>query len=781
MSYLVPQLPQSYNTTIRRFEPRFWEVDFNIEATATVVTTGANSIRMKALLRTNVCIIGLYWRGRDKWDHPLFSYEPKSDWRNCVLTFDLTYTNAPVINDTTRPPVITVTDLSGQPYYVYLKNFMTAGSPASRTGSFSINFSTAKAGVLADQTVPWDFIDSIFIGFVSPSYVAGATMAPITELSIQADITNISVSGTNSTHGFNNAGLTAHELIMADGYADSYPLTPERVVEQVTKLGYRNKMVLYVGFTQWVSLSWDSGVGYLQIDTTKPKVNVPSQQWVSDYASRLLANSMTLTMSVSFELLTMFMPNAWGQKDYAGRISKSGWTPSSSLVTPSNTTAYQYLKDVAVAFVGLGVTAGATTHYQVGEPWWWPGGYDSNGPCFYDSYAQAEYTAATSQPVPTPFLKTIYDDYSSTAQTNYLTWLRNKLGDATLGIRDAVKASYPGTPCTVLFYTPTVSNPASPMVNLVDFPQSKWASPAWNYVEVEDYEVIEFRNFLQQESDLDVPVKDLGYALANCEYFCGFNLLPNTTFIWDAIDKAIWVALQKKGYPRALVWARPQICRDGWVFNHDQWATYAANTPAPIYPVLPSLSALGWNVTRTPSFNTLVSRHASGKEVRSPQAVFPRWEYQLTFEGLKSDSTATFQQMFSFFQSMKGRGNKFIYSDPESNQERGQFLGVGDGYNRVFTLVRSVGAYYEEPVGFPGAVTAVYANGVAQSSSLWSVSYNQQYPSILFTNSPAAGVTITADFTYYFVCRFSDDTQSFEEFAKNFHNLRTLTFRTVKP
>jgi len=782
MSYLVPQQPSTFNTTIERFDPIFWDVDFNLSAIATITTTGSDSFHVEGILRSTTDLVGLFWRSKDKFGHPLFSYQQNVDWRNCVLSFDLVYTACPVINESANRLTMTVTDMSGKAYFVYLENFITSGSPSGRNASFSIDFNTAMAGVLADETVPWDFIDNIFIGWVPPGYNGPlGPSTPIADLAFTADMTNITVTGSNSTVGYNDAGLAAHDLEIADGYADSYPLTPARVVDQIVNLGYRGDVTLYVGFTQFLSLTYDSGEARFKIDTAKDTINTPSSLWVTDFCERLDAEGIGVIMSVSFELLNQFVPYEWCQYDYKGDISESGWTPSSSFVSPSSVDGMNYLRDVAVEFVKLGVDAGATTGYQVGEPWWWPGGFNDNGPCFYDPFVQAEYLSDTGLPVPTPFLQTIFDEYEDDAdQVAYLTWIRRKLGSATLWLRDEVKAAYPGTLCTVLFYTPTVSNPLSPMLNLVDFPAEDWASPAWDFIQVEDYEVIEFGNFTQQRSDLDVPIQALGYPLSDCQYFSGFNLLPATTFIWDKIDQAIWVAKEEKDYPKALVWARPQVCRDGWVYNEDDWPTYAEVTPAPVYPEFPNLIQLGWEVTRSPEFNTLVSAHTSGKEIRSPRAVYPLWEFELRYEGLKSDESQTYQTMLSFFQSRKGRGNRFIFEDPENKQVTAQFLGTGTGFRRNFTLVRSIGPY-EEPVGAINTVSGVYANGVLQDPGTYTIWYNDTWPQVLFNTAPAEDAVITATFSYYFVCRFYEDTQSFEEFMNHFHSLRRCHFVSVKP
>jgi hypothetical protein len=49
------------------------------------------------------------------------------------------------------------------------------------------------------------------------------------------------------------------------------------------------------------------------------------------------------------------------------------------------------------------------------------------------------------------------------------------------------------------------------------------------------------------------------------------------------------------------------------------------------------------------------------------------------------------------------------------------------------------------------------------------------------TNIPAAGVIVTADFTYYYRCRFVDDSYPFEQFMSNLWTLKKLTFISVRP
>ena len=52
---------------------------------------------------------------------------------------------------------------------------------------------------------------------------------------------------------------------------------------------------------------------------------------------------------------------------------------------------------------------------------------------------------------------------------------------------------------------------------------------------------------------------------------------------------------------------------------------------------------------------------------------------------------------------------------------------------------------------------------------------------LTFATAPASGVTISADFSYAFNCRFLDDQMDFEEFMSSLWRLDSMKFRSVKP
>ncbi|MFA7441116.1 MAG: hypothetical protein WCZ66_09105 [Sphingomonadaceae bacterium] len=72
---------------IRRFEPAYWTVDFPLGMFATIVT-GPDSLTVRAVFRQSHDLMGLIWRTVDGFDHGLFAYPRRPDYRGCVLEFD---------------------------------------------------------------------------------------------------------------------------------------------------------------------------------------------------------------------------------------------------------------------------------------------------------------------------------------------------------------------------------------------------------------------------------------------------------------------------------------------------------------------------------------------------------------------------------------------------------------------------------------------------------------------------------------------------------------------
>ncbi len=200
-------------------------------------------------------------------------------------------------------------------------------------------------------------------------------------------------------------------------------------------------------------------------------------------------------------------------------------------------------------------------------------------------------------------------------------------------------------------------------------------------------------------------------------------------------------------------------------------------------PSFPALAGLGWRVHKKPVFSTLVANHVSGREVRDALYQNPIWQFELTYDGLASDSVMypnlgaqSLQSLMGFFLSCQGQFGTFLYTDPTDNAVTAGGIATGDGSTATFTFARFLGSFFE-PVGWVTSVSNVYLNGVNQTSG-WSLTTPN---SLVFTSPPGSGVAITATFAYAFQCRFDADDLDFEEFMQNLWKAESVKFRSVRP
>lgn len=196
--------------------------------------------------------------------------------------------------------------------------------------------------------------------------------------------------------------------------------------------------------------------------------------------------------------------------------------------------------------------------------------------------------------------------------------------------------------------------------------------------------------------------------------------------------------------------------------------------------VFPALKGLGFDVVRTPMWNTTLQTSVSGKEVAVGNWSYPRWQWQLTYNFLRSDVVfAEFQALIGFFNARRGMLAPFLYQDADDSAVVGQSLGAGDGATKAFQLVRSFGGFIE-PVLAPNAVSAVYVNGVAQAGYTVTA-YDSGTPGqVTLTSAPAAGAAVTADFSFYFPCRFAIDTLDFTMFCRALYKTDGVKFISLK-
>jgi uncharacterized protein (TIGR02217 family) len=225
--------------------------------------------------------------------------------------------------------------------------------------------------------------------------------------------------------------------------------------------------------------------------------------------------------------------------------------------------------------------------------------------------------------------------------------------------------------------------------------------------------------------------------------------------------------------------------------------------------IFPQLRGLGWPVNRRPVFSTIVSKSASGQEVRIANYPFALEEFDLPINHLHGNSTlapnlADFQQLYGFYCARLGPWESFLYFDPADNNTitnatyegltpvtAQNVIATGDGVTLAFQLTRNLGGDIR-PIYDINGPNGVIGTGV-QAPTLVSPYINvylagvQYFGAIAlstegvltFGSAPGAGVVIASDFSYFKRVCFSDDNIQIENFMANLFRVKKITLRQV--
>lgn len=198
-------------------------------------------------------------------------------------------------------------------------------------------------------------------------------------------------------------------------------------------------------------------------------------------------------------------------------------------------------------------------------------------------------------------------------------------------------------------------------------------------------------------------------------------------------------------------------------------------------PIFPTLPGEGWTVRKTPTFSSLLAQHASGRESRAQLYSAPLYVFELTFDGLASSAAysglfaKSLQMLMGLYEICAGRFGTFLYRDPSDCTVKGQAIAFGDGATAAFAFVRDNGPARMAAVSWVTYVNAIYLDGVATNA--WTLT---QPATLTLASAPAAGVGITADFEFAFLCRFDADEQEFQEDMQDLWSGGSLKFRQVR-
>lgn len=683
MYWLAAQEDQTERAFIRRFTPRYWTVNFPRPMMASIVTTGVDSLKLDLTFYRAEDLCGLIWESEDLYDPPFLAYATSKDYSDTRLSFHWQSSGIQALDDL-HGPTLTIEgrdEMGGaRTWYVRLANYATG---TGEDATVTLGFDDLDGGFIlpsqADPVYPGD-IDRMFISMVSPDYDAVTTGPLSSAVEASVTITNIIIEGGTSTLKTGDGYVKVHDLRIANGYDDVFNLTPERVIWNMIQMGHRDWITHYVGMSHYFNLTWDGGEERYIVDPAKAKLNVATQSWHQDYFDRAKFFGFKVIISLSYEIFAANAPSAWAQRAYDDTQALTGWVPPSTLVAPANQTALDYLRDVFLAF---GALQAGDHYFQIGEPWWWSGLSDPGVPYFYDDMTTALYTSETGEPLPTKHQLT--NEAADADQILYLDWLGDKLGSSTLWLRDQIKAVYSTAEVGLLFFSPQVLKEDAPMLERANFPAGEWASPAFDFFQIEDYDHVISGDWAAHAAAIEKIETELSYPKSASHYFAGFNLLSSTPEIWKNIDLAARDGFARK-FSKVFLWAYPQVARDGFIYNKDQEQDMSGFHEIR-FPLDISYGASGG-----PVYSTHIVEMASGHEQRNREWQAPKLSFDVGL-GLRTEEDMA--EILAFFRVRAGQAYGFRYRDWSDYESASpllatdQVIGTGDAVTAAFQLVKN--------------------------------------------------------------------------------------------
>lgn len=227
-----------YNSSINRFDGRYWAIDFPVGSMAVVVSDDETELTVTANIRSNRHLVGLIWNSEDLYGHLAQGYETKKDCTGSIIGFCADPRDPYDFN-------ITIIDENGNNYFFrlfpYINNSGTlecyttspavTGSGTGRTYAVSsvfpsgltipsgqyvyiIDFDNLYQGFNYDGSlIPVTNIERFFISLVTENYGLGAN-------AILADATGENLASWHITGVMEDLVLTEGDIIVF-GYTES--------------------------------------------------------------------------------------------------------------------------------------------------------------------------------------------------------------------------------------------------------------------------------------------------------------------------------------------------------------------------------------------------------------------------------------------------------------------------------------------------------------------------------------------------------------------------------
>lgn len=207
------------------------------------------------------------------------------------------------------------------------------------------------------------------------------------------------------------------------------------------------------------------------------------------------------------------------------------------------------------------------------------------------------------------------------------------------------------------------------------------------------------------------------------------------------------------------------------------------------YPIYPDMPGLGYSVNWMPEFANLPTQIAANKaEIDLKLEDEPVHGFELTYEFLRNEGSYQELKKFAgFWLRIGGVSGRFLFSFPDDNTVTGEVIGTTDGSSTDYgPITRTFGDGDDtgtEAVGYINTDEpyTVYLDGTPVASDQYT--FDTTYPKrqmISWLLPPSADQEITIDCSFYYYCKFADDTMTFEKFVSTMWEVKKVTLKSLR-
>lgn len=191
-------------------------------------------------------------------------------------------------------------------------------------------------------------------------------------------------------------------------------------------------------------------------------------------------------------------------------------------------------------------------------------------------------------------------------------------------------------------------------------------------------------------------------------------------------------------------------------------------------PIFPDLLGVAWDTVKSAEFRTNVFETLSGVELRYASRKSPRYTFKLSLTSLMQDEAFDdVKKLLGFMLARKGKNDAFLYLDPNDNRVVDQLIGIGNGVETQFQLIREYGVGDDvgsDVVNNVKQLESLLVNGVYMSAIISDTGL------ITFSIPPANNAEVRWTGSYYYRVRFAEDKYDITQLMYGLHECKDISF-----